>query len=392
VVPASRKFRTAALWVHRYVGLAMSAFLLVAGLTGSMMAFYVPLDRVLNPELFIPKAHAGATLLDPFTLRDKLNEQLPPDKAVRGVILNLQEDQNVNYWLDGHETFVDPFSGMIAGSRKFGDLSEGRKSVLTFLYELHFTLGLGEVGSVMFGVVAVLWTLDCFVGAYLTFPTPLQRRGPDSKGWFGRWLPMWKLKTSKLFSLIFSWHRASGLWLWLLLLTFAWSAVALTMGPVYEPVTKAVFGDPGEQELPKLPAPIETAPISLREAHALGRSVMAREAERRGFRVLDEMQLDWLPEHAAFAYTVESTRDLHNRLADTYVVFKPTGELLKFSAPTGEHASATFSSWLIALHFGSLRAGGTPYRAFVCAIGVMVALLSISGAWIWWKKRRRRSA
>ena len=43
---------------------------------------------------------------------------------------------------------------------------------MPFLYKLHYSLALGEVNSYLFGVVALLWTIDCFVGAYLTFPPP----------------------------------------------------------------------------------------------------------------------------------------------------------------------------------------------------------------------------
>ncbi|MET0286872.1 MAG: PepSY-associated TM helix domain-containing protein [Polyangiales bacterium] len=388
----SRKFRNAALWAHRYVGLVMSAFLLIAGLTGSMMAFYVPLDRVLNPELFIPKAHAGAKLLDPFVLREKLNEQLPPEQQVHGTILKLEPDENVNYWVDGRETFVDPYTGEVAGSRRFGDPREGRKSILTFLYVLHFSLALGEVGHILFGVVAILWTLDCFVGAYLTFPPPLQRKGPSSKGWFARWLPMWQLKTSKLFTLIFTWHRASGLWVWMVLLMFAWSAVALNMGTVYDSVTGVFLGKRVDQELPELDKPLEQPPITQREAIVLGRKLMAHEASTRGFSIIAENGLEWLPEHGAFSYVVESTLDIDERFAGTALSYTPEGKLLQFSAPKIETRRNTFDSWLIALHFGAIREGGTLYRAFVCLMGLAVALLSASGFWIWWKKRHNRNA
>ncbi|MGQ0591136.1 MAG: PepSY domain-containing protein, partial [Gammaproteobacteria bacterium] len=40
-------------WVllHRYAGLAMTVFLILVGVTGSVLAFYHELDRWLNPEL-----------------------------------------------------------------------------------------------------------------------------------------------------------------------------------------------------------------------------------------------------------------------------------------------------------------------------------------------------
>ena len=43
-----------AIWVllHRYFGLATSVFLVVVGLTGSLLAFYPELHRLANPHWY----------------------------------------------------------------------------------------------------------------------------------------------------------------------------------------------------------------------------------------------------------------------------------------------------------------------------------------------------
>ena len=40
-------------WVllHRWAGLAMAAFLIVVAITGSFLAFYPELERLINPQL-----------------------------------------------------------------------------------------------------------------------------------------------------------------------------------------------------------------------------------------------------------------------------------------------------------------------------------------------------
>jgi uncharacterized iron-regulated membrane protein len=387
----SVRARAVALSIHRYVGLVISAFLLLAGLTGSVIAFYVPLDRALNPELFVVEPpSSGAAVLDPFVLREKLIAQLPASSELNGVVLYREPDSSVNYWVDQRDVFVDPYSGRVLGVRKFGELSLRRQDFLTFLYRLHFSLALGDVGGTLFGVIALLWTLDCFVGAYLTFPPALRQRAAG-RAWFVRWLPMWLLNTSKLFSFIFTWHRASGLWLWLVLLVFGWSAVALNLSDyVYKPVMGALFGAMDEpfERLPELKPPMKKPPLPLREAHALGQRLMAAEAKRRNFRLMGERYLVYLPEHGAFSYTVESSLDIDARLAQTTLGFDGAGRVLAFQAPTGQHAASTLTSWIIALHFGAVRELGLAYRIFVCVFGQLVAALSVSGVWIWWKKRR----
>lgn len=62
--------------IHRYVGLAMTVFLIIVGLTGSVLAFYQELDRWLNPELLTVPVR-DTPMLDPFVLRERA-EALEP--------------------------------------------------------------------------------------------------------------------------------------------------------------------------------------------------------------------------------------------------------------------------------------------------------------------------
>jgi uncharacterized iron-regulated membrane protein len=384
--------RAIAIALHRWVGLAISAFLIVAGLTGTVLAFYTDLDAALNPELFrVAPPAPGARMLDPIELRERVRAQLPKGTTIDGVVLEREPGRSVNYWIDERETFVDPYTGAILGRREFGELREGKKGLLTFIYRLHYSLALDDVGLWLFGAAALLWTGDSFVGAYLTFPSGQRRANTPRRAWLRRWAPSWLLKTNTLFTTLFTFHRASGLWLWALLIVFGWSAVALNLhDQVYEPVMERVLG-PHAGELPKLPAPRPAPKLDTRAALARGRALIAAEAERRGFRVLDERWLGYEPEHGAYNYAVESTLDVGPRIADTNVAFDgDDGRVLAFHAPTGDNARDTFDSWLIALHFGSVREGGVAYRAFVSLFGTLVAGLSASGVWIWWRKRNKR--
>lgn len=384
--------RSSAIVVHRWVGLVIAVFLIVAGLTGSMMAFFHDLDVALNPELMRVTPAPGAKLLDPIELRARIQQQLP-DKQVEGVILELDRTLAVNYWIDDRETFADPYTGRLLGSREFGAISEGKVNLLTFLYRLHYSLALGDVGTWIFGAVALLWTIDCFVGAYLTFPAKAARdAAKPSRSWLHRWAPAWLVRTNRLMSLVFTWHRASGLWVWGLLLVFAWSAVALNLGDqVYRPVMNALLPDRVRLEPPKLVVARKNPKLDWSAARERGRQLMATQAKERGFQVLGERWLFYEPEHGAYSYTVESNLDIAPRLAETHLHFDgDDGRLLSFEAPTGQSVRGSVDSWLIALHFGAIREAGYAYRAFVCLLGLMVTLLSVTGIWIWWRKRRKR--
>ena len=91
----------------------------------------------------------------------------------------------------------------------------------------------------------------------------------------------------------------------------------------------------------------------------------------------------------AYQYEV-SNRDLFERSPQgggTTVTFDAdTGAFVEFFQPTGEHVGNTIESWLYALHMA--RIFGFPYRIFVCALGLVLVMLSATGVYIWWKKRK----
>ena len=69
-----------------------------------------------------------------------------------------------------------------------------------------------------------------------------------------------------------------------------------------------------------------------------------------------------------------------------------TGERVAFEAPTGQTTGNTINTWLCHLHWGSIAIGGCPYRIFISLMGLAVASLSVTGVWIWWRKRTKRAA
>ncbi|MFT3922259.1 MAG: PepSY-associated TM helix domain-containing protein [Myxococcales bacterium] len=395
--PAALGIRGVAILAHRYVGLCLSVFLLLAGLTGSLLAFNEELDGALSPKLHrVALPAPGVTRLDPFEVDERVRQHLPADSNHHAVFFSHEPERALSIWIEEtpgrwRQWFANPYTGEVLGSRSWGDLSEGLVNVMPFVYRLHYSLALGEVGSWLFGIVALLWTLDCFVGAYLTLPRAVTRERGSSRSWFARWLPAWLLNTSRLFSLIFSWHRASGLWVWAMLLVFAWSAVALNLQPVYAPVMSVLGYRPSVHDsLPELEPPHPAPGMDTRAAHAVGKRLMAEQAALRKFDIKRELWLHYAADHGAFVYGVESSLDITFKNPHTQVYFDAKdGHLIGFDAPTGMSAGNSVTNWLFGLHFAAVF--GTWYRVFVLLMGLVVAALSASGVWIWWRKREKRA-
>jgi uncharacterized iron-regulated membrane protein len=374
----------------------MALFLAIAGLTGSVITFYEELDQAFNPHLYtVVPQH---TALSPLALR-ALVERLVPHAQVDYVDLHRQPEQAAVFYvqprLDSQtgkpyelafdQVFVDPYTGQILGKRQWGEFGLDRERLLPWLYRLHFTLTLPDPwGGWLFGITALLWTVDCFVGFFLTLP---RKRAH----WLRRWQPSWLVNwRGSWYRLAFDLHRAAGLWFWALLLVLAVSAVQFNLyDEVFTPALKALMPVVDiEDALPKLSQPLPTPTLSWEQALERGRSQLTAHATRAGFAVERETGL-WLNrERGFYAYAVKSAYDIRSQGGRTIVYLNAlNGQEVGFVHPYIASGNAV-SQWLAALHTG--RVWGWPYRMVLCATGVMVTALSITGVVIWWKKRQAR--
>lgn len=392
---------------HRWMGLAMAGFLLVAGLTGALLAWYETLDAAFSPELFeAPPPSPEAGMLDPLVLRAQVQAAYPQAYAAMAM-LETEPGHAFVVRLFGlpdpvtgalkeptaDQVFVDPYTARILGERKWGDITQGKKNLMPFVYRLHYSLALDDVGSYMLGFVALLWTLDCFVGAYLTFPAP-QRRAPRQapRPWLARWRTSWQVRwKGGNYKRNFDLHRAGGLWVWSMLLVLAWSSVAFNLQEVYEPAMRTVFSHQPDTE--SLPAPqrLDLAPeIGWQAARDTGRKLMAEQARAHDFAVLRETLLVHDPRHGShgiYRYQVKSSRDIRDEWGSTQVIFDAdNGELLRLWLPNGAAGGDTVRTWITSLHMAALW--GMPFKVFMTLIGLAVAMLSVTGFVIWLKKRK----
>lgn len=372
----------------------MAAFLIVEGATGSVLAFEDDIERLVAPQLYAtPKP--GAARLDVATLAEKVSEHEPKarlayffayEKQILANCAPRDDPATGPYELGFNQMFLDPWTGAELGRRKFGDLSQGMVNFIPFIYELHMSLALGEWGHWTLGVVALLWTLDSFYAFYLTMPTT-----PAAfwRRWELAWLVKWR---AGAFRLNFDLHRAGGLWLWPLLIVFGWSSVMFNMSSVYQPTMRLLFDyeDFGKVLAPLFQRAKATPRLDWRGAQAVGEKLVAEQAQKRGFKLGAPGMFGYMPEVGAFTYGVQSSLDVQRRAWNTGVWFDgDTGELIHAFAPSGEHAGNTMECWLRALHFADVF-GLRSYRILVCALGLVIVMLSVTGVYIWWKKRRAR--
>lgn len=407
----ARSPRPLLVWMHRYVGLAMAGFLIVAGLTGALLVWFHELDAAFNPGLMRvspPEETASGPLrkLDPLVLREQVRAAFPEAWAHWVTLRESGPEDAASFWVEGaadadgrhvelgfDQVFVHPYTGEILGTRKWGDITQGLTNLMPFIYELHHSLALGTVGRWIFGIVAVLWTIDCFVGAWLTFPAGARNGAQSARRWWPRWAPAWKVRwRAGTYKLHYDLHRAVGLWPWALLLVLAWSSVAFNLyGQVYKPVMGLVFEmrpDP-RGALPKLARDEPEPAMGWAAALTAARSHMATLSGEKALRVLDEDRVSYDPHRSVVRLEARTDRDVSERRGRTAVFIDAgSGALLATRLPTGEAAGDTVTAWLLTLHMAHVW--GLPFRILMTVAGLAVTMLSVTGVYLWWWKRARR--
>lgn len=376
--------------VHRYAGLATAVFLLIAGLSGALLAFYHELDQALNPAMMRVVPRQQAPLAAGELIR-RVETQLPAMR-VKFVALNAEAGEAVRLRVmpspqaaagpaqpGFDEVFADPYSGELLGRRLWGAPVFDAPHLMPMLYKLHRTLYLPDKWGVwLLGIVSLVWLLDSFVGLYLTLPKgrPLLRK----------WWPAWQVKAgASRHRLNLDLHRAGGLWLWGVLLLIAMSGVYFNLKQeVFRPLV-GLFGtltpEP-EQFLPK--RKLSPASPRLTPDAAIAR---ARELLPPQSADMQPAFLMWLPDRGAYRVGFEQPgrgEAFKLRFEQVYLD-AGSGELKARRGYDSGTAADVFLAWQFPLHSGQVL--GLPGRLLVCLAGLATAMLSLTGIAIWLKKR-----
>ncbi len=386
-------------WMHRYVGLALALFLIIEGATGSLLAFNRDLNNLLDPTLSAPRPSPQAQPLDLATLAERADTVMPQakfayfesmnDEQVIVRVVPRTDPATGNPYETGDDyVALDPWTGNELG--RWGSYKQNFfANIMIFIYTLHVNLSLGDTGSWILTIVALLWTIDCFVGFYLTLPLKLE-------GFWRRWKPAWLIKwRGGIYRVNFDLHRAGGLWLWAMLFVFAWSSVELVdMTGFYDFATGKLFDFQTYQEERKFLTPrnSQSGPFKLdfRAAQTAGGKLAAELAQREGFKIEKPIALNLFEESRQYQYVARTDRRFPNDRNVLVMFDADTGAFHATWQTNTGHIGNTVSNWLRALHMITGPADWLPYRIFVALIGLVIAMLSVTGVYIWWKKRNAR--
>lgn len=411
--------RRIATLLHRWVGLAVAAFLFVSGVTGAVISWDHELDDLLNPHLTeAPGAGPALPALDLVRQVEAGDPRArvtyvplvpePGESLALYVTPRVDPTTGRQFDLDYNQVFLDPATGEEIGRRYWGAAWPiTSETFVSFLYVLHYSLhipefwGIDRWGLWFMGAVAILWTLDCFVGFYLTLPARRAARAGRAamverqlaRGWWARWAPAWKIKTSgSSYRINFDIHRAFGLWTWLLLFVLAFTAFSLNLyREVFFPAMSLV-----SQVTPSpfdLRAPTSKhEPIEPRLGYAAILDIARAEGVRRGWAE-PVGGLFYNAEYGVYGAMFFHPGDDHGAAgvgpARLYYDGQD-GRYLGDRVPWQGTAADIFVQAQFPVHSGRIL--GVPGRILVSVMGLVVAALSVTGVVIWHRKRRARLA
>ena len=364
------------LWLtfHVYMGLFAGGLFVLSSLTGSLLVFYKTIDEWLNPEQLLVRPLEHVQPLERIVENARaIHPELP---GLDNLTFPLYDRDTFQAWFrvqtGTREQFhwqmvtVDPYSGHVMSERQWGTY------FVSFIYELHKSLLLGDTGETVVGILAFLLMLSVGTGLYLWWPSPgkLRRAFSFKSG-------------SSVIRRHYDLHKLSGLSSALILLLLAFTGFYLEFPSAVVPIVKLfspVRDAPEEWELHStVLAGIDALPVDQAVA-------IAQEA-------LPDARVMWLgfPSGAEGVYSVGLRQPGEVREAEGQSqvwIDQYSGAVLSVQDWRRFTRGETFVAWLFPLHNG--EAFGLTGRWIILITGFIPSILYVTALRMWWLKRNAR--
>lgn len=350
--------------LHRYLGLALGALLLVSGFTGALLVFGKAIDGFLNPALLSVVPRQERVPVDDL-LRNA--RQANPDGVPRTVYLPRSKEDVAEVLFQGSSlrVYANPYTGEVQGARQKTGYLRG------FLIDLHVHLLSGETGERVLGWAGLGAVILSLLGLWLWWPR------------HGRWKQALSVKwRAGSFRTWFDIHRVAGACMMPLLLMTALTGASLALYDIVTERALVAFTGQGARQ----PAAASRAgagadaPIQPMLAHA-GALFPGGEITR--------LTLPANPRDAV-GVRMRLSGEIH-QFGRTFLWFdRYDGSLLRTDNALTAHRAVQIQSWLFPLHTGTYGGLGTQWLQV--AVGLSLTLLTLSGGWLWLKKTRAKAS
>jgi uncharacterized iron-regulated membrane protein len=338
--------------LHMLGGLVAAVFVVVLGLTGSIMAFEDELDHVTHPRLF--KVTPAGTPMQLTDLGTRVAEA-HPGKRIGGYGMGVTPDLSYYVALGGTVFYVNQYTGETLGERS-------GPTWLAQIHQLHLRLLAGATGKTIVSWAGVLMLLLMISGLYLWWPVKR-----ISVNWTAAGRRRW-----------FDLHNTIGVLAFVFL--FIVSLTGVVIG--FESVTSPMFyrltdSQPYPFAVPVTPKP--GAPLlTPDDAVAMARTAMAgaqpiavsAPSPKSAYRVAMRFPEDLTPGGRTRVYV------------DPY-----TGAVLEAESSRTTAAGTRIVNLNRAIHTGDVF--GIPSKILMSLVSLAAVAQVITGLTMWWKRRSR---
>lgn len=358
---------------HLYLGLFGGALFVLMSLTGSFLVFYKAIDEWLNPAELTTSGSGPHKPLNEVVATAQAT--VPAGGWLDSLELPAHEREVVRVWhkvptdkLDHFRWYlvtIDPYAGSVLGrDREWGTY------LVSFVYELHESLLIDELGRTLVGCVAILLLISIGTGLFLWWP----RSGKVRQAF----LPV---TGGSRIRRQYQWHKVTGAYSAIVLTVLAFTGVYLAFPSYVIPLVSA-FSPVDESDedgaVQSHPAS-RTPPLSAEQAVELAQHLFPD----------GRITYIGIPHEAVDAYEMMMYRpgDVRESAGNSMVwLDQYSGAVLKVRDWRTSTAGHTFVAWLFPLHNG--EAFGMLGRWIVFFAGLIPLVLYVTALRVWWLKRQ----
>ncbi|GAC1325725.1 MAG: PepSY domain-containing protein [Collimonas sp.] len=356
--------------LHRYSGLLLSLFLVMAGLSGAALAFNDDIDAWLNPQFYHLASTGGKQPID--ALAARVEHDYP---HARLAFFAMEQDANAplqaklrsrkpNGELPVDTVFIDPVTATVVGERNTKAVSLAPQNLMPFLFRLHRYLLLDKPGAIISGSLGLLWVATLLIGFALAWPK--HRSG---------WRKALSVKPGAgSFRLMYDLHRTVGLVAGILLVITAFTGAVMNLPDVARPLVSSLSA----LTPPPKGSSAEGKPqINWQQALTAAQATMPLATPARIAR--DE-------KHGIYQVRLRKPDDIQDGGSVRVFIDAADGHVLRSLDPLNGSAGDTFMGVQYGLHTGQIM--GLPGKILVAFLGLLPLLFMITGIAIWLQKRK----
>lgn len=355
--------------IHLWLGLSVGTIVVLMGLTGSSLVFYKFLEEKIYSDVFLVKDYQIAQQIT-ITKALEIAEAKYPDKTVLGVFP--PRHKNATYiayrsWkIDPNKSefsliSIHPVSGEILGEKIWG------QTVMTFIYDLHYTLLMPKYGKIIVGFIGIFFLLTMFVGIYLWIP---------QNGNFKQ--ALWFKKGAGSHRRNLDIHRVSGIYPMIILVVIAFSGIYMCFPKQVKSIV-SVFSTLSSD------VARETKIVENKNDKIISydQALKAAQKEFPDYKVTD---FDRPNDENPIVVSFKSPDHPRENYGYNQVLIHPyTGEVIALRKYSDASLGDKFIAWQFPLHNG--EAFGIVGRCIIFIMGFIPAILYVTGILMWLKGR-----